>query len=679
MDCYENLNDTVIDGRYKILCKINSGGMAVVFKAEDILMGRTVALKVLLPEEAEKEESLIGFTYEAKACAALTHDNIVRIYDICLSGKLKYIVMEYLDGIDFAEFISKSSVITWKNACNYVLQLLDALEYAHSHGVVHRDIKPKNIMLLSKDKKVVLTDFGIAKLSKSGKSDSNSNIAVGTASYMSPEQVLGDEVDRKTDIYSLGILFYETVVGECPFVSETPEEVLRMQVEKKPETPTERDKTIPRELSDIIMKSLEKSPAARYSDAAEMAEDIRKLLKAKENESDGTICIIDETGDSVAENSIKLGRKEKKIRSQERHRNKERNSFFSTTSRSMFPIISGVTLAFILVFLAVGGYSAYTVLMPILVGETETGVDVVVPNLVGKHWDDVKYPLQNGDMGGDEKIKFQIDPENIVTEYNSHYEYGTVISQTPKGGSKSKLPDGQTYYQLTSLVISLGKELVTVPDLMYCSKVSAVAQLKNLGLIVKIEQRTDQYANPEQILSVYPEAGTQLEVGETVTIVVCSSDEMTTTRMPRLLGKTFEEAQQLLAEANIVLGKVTERNSTTEPTGTVLEQSIAQYTEIQPYSTVVDIVVSVYTPEFEMISVLGMTEAEATIALIELGLQIEYVTSVPSTAPHGTVVSQSISVGTPVSEGTGVVLTLSYNPVMPDIPQVSQDPSTSES
>ena len=261
-----------LEGRYEITELIGVGGMADVYKATDIIDNKEVAVKILKKEFAENEEFLRRFRNESKAIALLSHPNIVKVYDVNFSDRLQYIIMEYIDGITLKEYIDAEQVLTWKDSVHFIIQVLRALQHAHDRGIVHRDIKPQNIMLFT-DGTIKVMDFGIAKFARED-NGTQSDQAIGTVHYISPEQARGDDTDEKSDIYSVGVMLYEMLTGQKPFDTDNPISIAVMHMQNTPKRPRAINPDIPEGLEEIILRAMEKDPENRYQTAADMIRDI---------------------------------------------------------------------------------------------------------------------------------------------------------------------------------------------------------------------------------------------------------------------------------------------------------------------------------------------------------------------------------------------------------------------
>ena len=264
-----------LDGRYEITELIGVGGMADVYKATDIIDNKIVAVKILKREYAENEEFLRRFRNESKMVATLSHPNIVKVYDVGFSDKLQFMVMESIDGITLKEYIDNERVLTWKDSVHFIIQVLRALQHAHDKGIVHRDIKPQNIMLFT-DGTIKVMDFGIAKSAKE-QAYTATDQAIGTVYYISPEQARGDEVDEKSDIYSVGTMFYEMLTGQKPFDADKPVSIAVMHMNNTPQRPRNINPDIPAGLEEIILRAMEKDPENRYQTASDMIKDIESF------------------------------------------------------------------------------------------------------------------------------------------------------------------------------------------------------------------------------------------------------------------------------------------------------------------------------------------------------------------------------------------------------------------
>ncbi|MEG2118683.1 MAG: protein kinase, partial [Clostridia bacterium] len=495
-------------------------------------------------EEAEKR-----FINESKAVAMLSNKNIVGIYDVAIYPDIKYIVMEYLDGITLKEYFQKKGPLPWKEACSYMLQVLRALEHAHSKGVVHRDIKPQNLILL-KSGEIKVTDFGIAK-TPDMPSVTISDKAIGTVYYISPEQASGKATSFASDLYSVGIMLFEALTGTLPFVADNPITIAMMQINDVPQNPHEINHEIPVGLAQVILKAMKKKPEERFADAHSMLKAIDYVIKIPEvvfSEADqrnlfgekseyidinmintGEIEDYLPIPEKTADDESKKGKKSKKVHKKLRARIKENQN------HSMFPIISGVFFAFLIVALSVGGYMLVKWL-PLLFESDTSSDDFIVRELVGTEFN---YELQT-----------QLEKQNyyITTRdgYNPNYDFGVIILQDPASGPRHITGN---VCRITLTINRFPNEL-TVPDVRYKSKSEAEKILKQFNLGVTFETKTDPYVNKDQVIGTYPAAGESVEAGRTITVYVCSGSGVTTAKIvPDLMNLDVKEAMKKLNDA----------------------------------------------------------------------------------------------------------------------------------
>lgn len=655
----------VLDGRYEILEVVGKGGMACVLKAKDLTMNRIVAIKILDSELNNDSAAVERFKNESQAIAMMSHKNIVTVYDVVFHDDMKYIIMEFLHGITFEQYLSKKEKLQWKEACYFMYKILGALEHSHSRGIIHSDVKPQN-MMIDKDGEIILTDFGIASIpSDISGSDELRREALGTAYYMSPEQAGGKMVFEQSDIYSVGVILYEAVAGRLPFSDEDPYVVMEKHIAETPVSPASYAEDIPDGLIQIITKAMRKNADERYITAREMADAIEEITKNPTKTFDGIeipdIVIVDDT-------IIKERRKKKKAENKKKKKEARREAkLASPVSRSFFPIITGVALAFIIVCEAVIGYSLWEIVKHINLASTletifysDSDVQVTIPTLVGREWKDVKDQIDSGTLTDNKGNKIVIDPEGITAEFNSEYGYGVIISQEPAGNMQVK--DNK----ITSLVLSLGSERVFMPDVVYMSKREAETAIRSAvgdGYTIGFIEMSHEYANFEQVIKTEPEAGqivTDVESGYDIKVYYCESENVSEMRMPDLVGLSYEEAERRLKDYHLILGNVTQKESLVQGTK-VIYQSIAPYTSVMPYSTVIDLVVSKQVDVAPMIDVVGKNADEAKKLLKEYGLTNVRVEYVYTSKEDKVVVSQSVVSGEMVSANTVVVLSVNVH------------------
>lgn len=606
----------ILDNRYKVLEVVGIGGMAVVLKAEDTVMNRIVAIKVLNDEYNKDQAAVRRFVNESKAVAMLSHPNIVNIYDVAFGSDMKYIVMEYIDGIALNDYMQKKGKLTWKDAVHFADQILLALEHAHEKGIVHRDVKPQNIMLL-KNGTVKVADFGIATLPNI-ETKAVQDKAIGTVYYMSPEQACGQPTDTAADLYSLGVMLYEMTTGVLPFDGETTLDIATKQVNELPKEPRSLEITIPRGLEQIILRAMEKNPKDRYDTAHTM----RRMLQILKNnpsivfadtnrntastvntgEIAGNVDGATRSFDAVhSDTKIPISKtpvnanEVPPIKEQQNNHAERNNKVFKTIKKpkrntsghsviekkqegssksTMFPIILGVAMAFIVVVII----SGYVVLSSVLEDSTGVGKVYEFPSYIGKEFNKELEELIIADG-------FELK-KPIKTQYDSSTNKNYVVSQDPVPGSKRKNPD-------LRLVVSLGSETKIMPDLTMCIVTNAEVYLRNMGIKPVIQWIQDDSVMKDYVIKTEPAEGEIVKAGDQVTIYVSDGDQITYLPMPELVGKTQQEAQQILTENNITnVSIITEKSA--RPTGEVLHQDILAGTSVPQKYAKINLTVSEY-------------------------------------------------------------------------------------
>ena len=562
MELYEKYVGLVFDNRYRIERVIGIGGMAVVFKATDILMRRMVAVKILKDEISGDDQSVKRFINESKAVAMLSHQNIVNIYDVSVRENIKYIVMEYVEGITLKNYIQHREVLNLREIISYTSQILRALEHAHKKGIVHRDIKPQNIMLL-KNGVIKVTDFGIAKLPNT-ETVTMTEKAIGTVYYISPEQASGKDIDARSDLYSLGIMMYEMATGQLPFTGESPVSVALMQVNENPTPPRDINPYIPLGLEQIIMHAMEKDPEARYQSAEEM---LSHLLQLRENPK---IIFREKRAPRVKNKNKNKDEKQPKAKKapkstlrKPRHR----------PSKSMFPIIMGVTLA----FLIAACISAYYVIDRLLFNSTLNNYEnIEVENFINAMYtDDLADWFESSNY-------YNLPELNYV--YNDSVPKGVIVSQDPAPKEVRKVLAGKQKCSI-SFDISLGVREIILED--YTVKDYRVVDqaIRKLGLKVKIVHVSSDTHEIGFVIRTEPAAGTVVQDSDTITVYVSKGTDTVKTTVPYFIG--LNEAQTLLQlmESNLQVGKVTYVRDDGTP-GLVLSQSVEAWYEVPIYTSV---------------------------------------------------------------------------------------------
>ncbi len=524
-----------LDGRYEIREIIGVGGMAVVYKAYDCIEDRIVAVKILKEEFISNEEFIIRFKNESKAIAVLNHPNIVKVYDVSFGDLIQYIVMEYVDGITLKQYISQQKSLRWKDAVYLTIQVLRALQHAHDKGIVHRDIKPQNIMLLS-DGTIKVTDFGIARFARS-EHKTMTDKAIGSVHYISPEQARGVLTDEKADIYSVGVMLYEMLTGRLPFEADSAVSVAIMQLQQDPIMPRDINETIPLGLEQITMHAMQKDVAKRYRSAAEMLRDLEEFRRSPDTVFEYTYFVDNEPTRFVdAVNNNIVDEPEEEYYDDEEVEEKS----------PIIPILSGVAIAFVAAAIVIGIIVWYKWGL-----KTES---IIVPNFVGKNYTEIQADADYS------QYTFKV----VFTE-NADYEAGTIINQDYQKGRKIKKS------QTITITVSTGPELVTIPNIVNLDLTTAKQVLKSKGLKWEIKYETDKTIANGYVITTNPPSEGSVAYGSTVDVYVSLGPEIVYVSYTNYSGYSLEEAKKLIEKAGLTVGEITERDSD-KPAGIVLEQ-----------------------------------------------------------------------------------------------------------
>ena len=573
----DNLIGKFLDNRYEILEVIGQGGMSVVYRAKCHRLNRMVAVKVLKDEFSEDAEFKNRFQDESLSVAMMSHPNIVSVYDVSKSDDIEYIVMELIDGITLKEYLQKKGHLTWQETVYFALQIAKALEHAHNRGIIHRDIKPQNIMVL-RDGTVKVADFGIAhQVSK--QQTYNKGEAIGSVHYISPEQAKGSRIDNRADIYSLGVVMYEMLTGRLPFEGTNPVDIAIQHINSIPLSPSDYVKDIPEAIENITMKAMSPRLSQRYSSADELIADLEKVRNDPHvkiefnNASDVERDAKEEATRKLNYNSeiekIKVKRMGEETRRMEpkEEEPEEKESFLSKNGGVLFNVAA--------VLLFIGGilYFVISILNPFSTGESNA---LKAPDLVGKFYEDV--------VKNEEYSSFNIVEKQSV--YDEKYTAGTIIEQTPEKGKT--IEEGDTI----EVVVSKGAKSETLSNLVGMEYRQAEIELEKLGIPFREEwEYSDKYSQNE-IISMTPPAGTEISEDITVVLTISKGKEIKNVKTPNVKGESESSARKILESAGLKVGNVT-RVDSTEPDGTVLFQSIPAESEVQE-GTSVDLQVSRY-------------------------------------------------------------------------------------
>ena len=539
----------LLAGRYELIEKIGDGGMAVVYKARDRLLNRFIAIKILKPEFAKDQNVIDSFRRESQSAAALSHPNIVSIFDVGREGNIHFIVMELIEGETLSNIIDEEGPLDYHRVINITKQIASGLSFAHENGIIHRDIKPHNI-LMTKEGVAKIADFGIAKAitESSMAKQQTEEMVMGSVHYFSPEQARGGYVDAKSDIYSLSIVMYEMLTGRVPFDAETPVQVALMHINDEMTPPSYYVDTIPPRLEQIVMKCTNKVQVNRYKNCDEIIEDLDKIEMVTK--------IVGEK--AVAPEGIRLREEEPQV-SKPVPKKKQEEEDDSSKKKKIIAIViaAAVVLALVLGFLFLGGK------------------DVEVPDLTGKTYEEAEAEL--------EELGLKIEEGNEV--YSDEFEEGEIASQSPKAGMEVK--KGKTI----KVNISKGTGTVEVPSVIGYTTTEAKETLEAQGFHLGKVKEEESSQTEGTIISQDPSGGSQAEDGTTVNVVIAKKPEVKTVSVPGLLGKSIDSAERTLKDAGLSLGNVSYAYNDDYPEGQIISQSYSSGTKVNE-GTSVDVKVS---------------------------------------------------------------------------------------
>ncbi len=521
-----------LDGRYEIRDIIGIGGMAVVYKAYDNIEDRIVAIKILKEEFSNNDEFLRRFKNESKAIAVLSHPNIVKVYDVSFGEIFQYIVMEYIDGITLKTYIENQGSLPWKDALNFTNQILRALQHAHDKGIVHRDIKPQNIMVLS-DGTIKVTDFGIARFARN-EHKTITDKAIGSVHYISPEQAKGEQTDERTDMYSVGVMLYEMLTGKLPFEADSAVSVAIMQLQTEAELPSKINPTIPLGVEQITMRAMRKDASLRYSSAAEMLRDLERIKKDPDLTFETPVFIDDSPTKFVGETDDN----DKNIKN-----SKDEKS-------SMVPVLTGVAISFGVIILIVLGIVIANLFK-------KPNASFECPNFVGMQYEDIdRYDDRY-------TIKF-------IEEYSETVPVGEVIRQTPVAGTKIKNnPE-------IEVVVSKGDMKVNLPNCINLDLNAAKAELISAGFKnIKTVERADDSTPANTVIDMQPAAHTSTSLSAEITLFISSGAVLENVDLPDVVNLSLEDATQIINRNGLVVGKIEYVDSDPSKKDIVLEQTPA--------------------------------------------------------------------------------------------------------
>ena len=571
-----NLIGKMLDNRYEILEKIGNGGMATVYKAKCHVLNRYVAIKILRDEFTTDSEFIKRFNTEAQSAASLTHPNIVSIYDVGNEDNLYYIVMELIKGKTLKQIINEDGMLSWKWSVNIAIQIASALETAHKHNIIHRDIKPHNI-IITEDGMAKVTDFGIAK------AVSNSTITafgttIGSVHYFSPEHARGGYTDAKSDLYSLGIVMYEMLTGKVPFDADTPVSVALKQVQEEPVEPIKLNDKIPISVNRIILKAMQKEPALRYQSATEMLTDLRLALKrpdddfvvlASRNDDSPTQKVptiyeleMEKNNDKNAPKIGEEGHKDGKIG--------KMRAFFKK-----HPALKALTIILICILLFV-----IVMFSTIKILNSSRPAQAQIPELV---WQDSDTRLTKEAAENLLKEAGFTDYE-FQEEYSEEVEAGYVISQDPVYQDNYKI----NLNQKITILVSKGQKMITLPKKLVGKNIEDVKKsLDELEAKYEITEVNDEKVASGVLLSIDPEEGEEIAATETVKLTVSKGSAYKDITVKNVVGKSEEDAKNQLKTDGFTSVEVEYEENSNKSDGVVLEQSISAGKTVKENETIV--------------------------------------------------------------------------------------------
>ena len=596
----------LLDDRYEILELIGTGGMAVVYKARCNRLNRLVAIKILKEDLSKDDEFRRRFHAESQAVAMMSHPNIVSVYDVSHSENIDYIVMELIEGITLKQYMEQKGTLNWREALHFATQIAKALEHAHSRGIIHRDIKPHNIMVL-KDGSVKVADFGIAQMATA--QNTLTREALGSVHYISPKQAKGAHVDARTDLYSLGVVMYEMLTGRPPFDGDTPVSVAIQHINAKATSPRELNPSIPRGLEQITMHAMTADRDKRYASASEMLEDLERFRRDPN-------CTFDFT---QPRDTLDIGsilnpppRPPREPPAAERRAEPPQRSDATKSEPpaarrgrgepqkgSRVAVIAGI----VCIALAILGilYFLYSYFISDLFTKTE---EDTVPNLIGENYDTLdksKYP----------NFKIEIGQWRASDE-----ESGTILDQSPDPGRTAKV--GTTI----ELTISSGSEENRMPDLVNMTLAGAQTTLNTMSVRVTIQPvyETSNDVTDGYVIRTEPAKDAPLTDGQTVVIYVSQGTAAETTRVPALVGLPVEVAKELIEKAGLSTGSATAVESDL-PEGTVTFQSVDAEEEVRK-GTVINLQISRGPTDAAAPIILSQSESTTVARSASLTLEV---------------------------------------------------------
>lgn len=675
----------VLGKRYEILGRIGAGGMADVYKSLDHKLNRHVAVKVLKSSYRSDEVFIKKFLSEAQNAAGLMHPNVVNVYDVGEDRGLYYMVMELVEGITLKDYIEKKGRLSAKETISIAIQMVTGIQAAHNQHIIHRDIKPQNI-IISKEGKVKVTDFGIARATTSTQTISTN--VMGSVHYTSPEQARGGVVGERSDIYSAGVTMYEMVTGHVPFDGETTVEVAVKHLQEEFPNPSDEVRNLPYSLECIILKCTQKNTALRYKDCQELITDLKRSLLdpngdfalqsgQRSRNSDATVVMstgeiermnrrnmrnYDEYDDDDDDEDYDDDNSYNNRRTQDRNRSGKKNDVDPNTKQIMkiLMIVAAVIIAFTVIFM-IGNAAGIFKSVPGVTTE-ETEAQVTVPNVVGMTEAKAQKTLNDESLGYDV----------IGREASDKYDEGEIIRQSVDANTKV---DKHT---TVGVVVSTGEsiEKVKIPDVVGMNEDKAKKALEAEGLVVEIDYKFDSNVEESEVISTNPSAGKEVDEGTTVTMYVSKGSEKV--KVPDVVGKSSSSAQSAITGEGLKVS-VSEEYSDKVAAGIVISQSKDAGTKVES-GTTINIVVSLGPKEVKVSvpNVQGDSRSSAENKLSSSGLSVKVVEEYNSNVTAGYVISQSHASGSQVTQGTTVTIVVSLGAEPTSVPEPEVPDNTTE-
>ncbi len=655
----------LLENRYEILEVIGTGGMAVVYKALDHRLNRMVAVKILKDELSQNHEFRRRFHAESQAVAMVSHPNIVGVYDISRTEESDYIVMELIEGISLKQYLEKKGSLNWRETLHFSMQIAKALEHAHGRGIVHRDIKPHNIMIL-KDGTIKVADFGIARIGSA--QNTLTREALGSVHYISPEQAKGARVDNRSDLYSLGVVMYEMLTGVTPYDGETPVAVAIQHINGAARCPSELMTGIPLGLEQITMHAMNANPDTRYASAADMLRDMEEFRKtptitfrfgaaaAATAAAAGTATATPKT-DAERYASRAAGRAENMTVEQRRAERARREAEKADERRRKNLTIAIIIAAAVLVILIavivivlVSGDDSTDKKNDTTISEAE---EVKVPDFVGMLLEEID-PADYPDL--------TVDVINVEEEYSTIYDAGYVIAQSPEDGEIVKRN------RRVVLTVSLGKSMNVIPDYSDMTGDELMQYLKNLNLGLKIDTQkiSDEAVVKDYVVRTDPEMGTKLSKNQNVIIYV----SLGSNKMPDLIGATQEDAEKKLDKMELGLRiEIEEKYSEDINKGCVISTDPKEGKELRENQTVT-LTVSLGSNKMPNLKGESKSNAEALLKAMDLGLRITFLEEASSEVAEGCVTRTDPAAGASLNQNDTIKVYISTGDGKAEVPDV---------